>query len=92
MTPWRAELALEASTVAQQGRLAEGLQFCQAALAMNNTAPAVHFRLGWVHAQQGNLGEARAFYEAALALNPAFAEARRALQALPPDARPPAKL
>jgi Flp pilus assembly protein TadD len=73
-------------TVAQQGRLAEGLQVCQAALAMNNTVPAVHFRLGWVHAQQGQHREARACYEAALALNPAFADARRALETLPPGA------
>jgi Flp pilus assembly protein TadD len=77
-------------TLAQQGRLVEGLQTCRAALAMNGSVPAVHFRLGWIHAQQGQHREARAYYEAALSLNPAFAEARRALEALPSEARPQA--
>ena len=76
-----------ALTLAQQGRVAEGLEAAKASVAMAPKAPAPHYRLGLIHAQTRDFAQARAAYERALALDPAYAPAAEAMRQLPADPR-----
>jgi protein O-GlcNAc transferase len=69
--------------LAQQGKLAEGVEVCRAAANSAKTAVA-YLRLGMVLAQQKQFAEARAAYEAGLALDANFGPVRQALRQLPP--------
>lgn len=71
-------------TLAQQGRVSQGLEMCRAAVAAAPGVALIQYRLGQVLAIQRQFANARAAYERALAIDPALDDARKALAQIPP--------
>ena len=73
---------LRSLTLAQQGKTAEGMDACRAAMAARPDLPSPVYRLGLIYAQLKQFEQARGCYEKALALDPNFGHARDALRQL----------
>jgi chemotaxis protein methyltransferase CheR len=72
-------MLLLARTYANQGRLAEALQWCTKAIAGDRLAAGNHYLLAMIHQERGDLSEASTSLKRALFLEPQFVLAQFAL-------------